>query len=177
MRKILRILRYDWPLHFVLLLTNWLPDNVAFLRFRGALCRPFLGKCGRDLRLGRNLTFYNPILIHIGDHVYIASGCLFMADAIIKVQNEVLFGPYCVISSGNHTSKNGSYRYGAPQLAPITIGRGSWVAAQVVITAGSIIGENSLIAAGAVVTGEIGSNVIAGGIPARVLKEQPARND
>jgi hypothetical protein len=59
-------------LHFVLLVTNWLPDNVVFLRFRGFLAGFFLNGSCKNLRLGRNVTFYNPSKIFISDNVYIA---------------------------------------------------------------------------------------------------------
>ena len=85
------LLRYEWPLHVVLLLTNWLPDNVIFLRLRGLLASFFLGECGDDLRLGRNVTFYNPSKIRIGSHVYLAYGCLCLAgDQPISIGDEVI---------------------------------------------------------------------------------------
>lgn len=170
MHGLIRNLRYDWPLHFVLLLTNWLPDNVLFLRLRGWLARPFLGSCGANFRLGRNNTFYNPAAIHIGRDVYIAHGCWFMGGAQIQVGDEVLFGPYCVVVSSNHTRLDGSFRYGEPDKLPISIGRGCWVAAHVTITGGSRIGDGALIAAGAVVAGEFPPDAMIGGVPARVLK-------
>jgi maltose O-acetyltransferase len=171
MKNIWNHLRYDWPIHFLLLVTNWLPDNVIFLRIRGFLIRPFFGTCGKDLRVGRNIVFYNPGLIKIGDHVYFAYGCFIMATDQINIGDEVLFGPYCVVASGNHTSFNGSYRYGPAQTAPITIGKGDWIGAHVTITAGCEIGENTLIAAGAVVTQNMPADVVAGGIPARVIDQ------
>lgn len=54
MQKIKRLLRYDWPLHFVLLLTNWLSDNVPLMLLRGTLVRPFLNFCGPGVSLGRS---------------------------------------------------------------------------------------------------------------------------
>lgn len=165
------LLRYDLPLHFVLLLTNWLPDNVVFLRLRGALARLFLGKCGKDLRLGRNITFYNPSKIEFGDHVYAAYGCIFLAgEEIISLGGEVFLGPYCVFASDNHTRKNGSFRYGSTQSAPIHVGSGSWLGARVTVTAGSVIGQGALVGAGSVVTSKIPDNVLAGGVPAKVIK-------
>ena len=175
--KLVRLLRYDWPLHFVLLLTNWLPDNVVFLRLRGLLASFFLGSCGNNLRLGRNITFYNPSRIHIGENVYIAFGCWFMAGEEISIGNEVLFGPYCVVVSSNHRrAENGSFRYGIPDKRPIYIGDGSWMAAMVTITAGSMIGKGSLVAAGSVVSGTVPSDVMAGGVPARVIKSLEQTN-
>ena len=81
-----------------------------------------------------------------------------------------MFAPYSVVVTGNHTSKNGSFRYGPAQTAPVEIGKGCWVGAHAVITAGVKIGENTLIAAGAVVTSDIPSGVVAGGVPARIIK-------
>jgi acetyltransferase-like isoleucine patch superfamily enzyme len=170
MNKFWRLFRYDWPMHFVLLLTNWLPDNVLFMRLRGALAKYFLGSCGVNFRLGRNVTFYNPSRIFIENNVYIAYGCWFMGGDRIQVGNEVMFGPYSVVVSSQHTKQNGSFRYGTSNKIPIIIGSGTWIASHVTITAGSNIGDGVLIAAGAVVTGEIPSNVIAGGVPARIIK-------
>lgn len=76
-------LRYDWPLHFVLWVTNWLPDNVIFLHFRGWLARPFLGRCGKGLRLARNIAIHNPRNVRLGQHVFFAYGCLLLATDII----------------------------------------------------------------------------------------------
>ena len=52
----------------------------------------------------------------------------------------------------------------------MAIGKGSWLGAHVVVTAGSNIGKGVLIAAGAVVTGEIPGDVLAGGLLVRVFK-------
>ena len=94
-----------------------------------------------------------------------------MATDLIKIANEVMLSPYCVIVSGNHTSINGFYRYGPAKVSPIVIGKGSWIASHVVVTAGCTIGENCLIAANAVVTHDIPANVVAGGIPARIIDQ------
>jgi acetyltransferase-like isoleucine patch superfamily enzyme len=170
MKKLYRLMRHDWPVHFLLLITNWLPDNVPVLRLRGALVRPFLGSCGKNLRLGRNITFYNPGSIEIGSDVYIAYGCWFMAGAIIHIEDEVMFGPYCVVVSSNHTYKQGSHRDGDTKREQIIIGHGAWIAAHVTITAGSEVGRGASVAANAVVHGKLPNNVLAGGQPAKVIK-------
>ena len=170
MKNLHRLLRYDLPLHFSLLLTNWLPDNVFFLRLRGALARPFLGRCGGNLRLGRNVTFYNPSSISLGRDIYVAQGTWFMAGETIMVGDEVLIGPYCVIVSANHTRKGHSFRFGKALHAPICIGCGCWLAAHVTVTAGSSIGNGCLIAANSVIRGTIPDDSVAAGVPARVVK-------
>lgn len=170
MKSLWRLLRYDWPLHFVLLFTNWLPDNVVILRLRGGLVRPFLGSCGKNLRLGRCVTFYNPSAIHMGRDVYIALGSWFMAGAPISIGDEVLFGPYCVIVSANHIRQNDSYRFGPAQQLPISVGSGCWFGAHVTLTAGAEIGAGCLVAANSVAGGKLESNWLAGGVPAKPIK-------
>ena len=70
-----------------------------------------------------------------------------------------------------HSRLDGSFRYGVPAKQSIFIERGGWVGSRVTITAGSTIGNGALIASGAVIRGEISSNVLAGGMPARVIKD------
>jgi len=165
-----RLLRYDWPLHFAFLITNWLPDNVVFLRLRGKLVRPFLCDCGPNLRLGRNVTFYNPSKIRLGRDVYVAQGTWFMAGETITVGDEVLFGPYCVVVSSKHSRVNGSFRFGPSKQAPIKIGRGCWFGAHVTIAAGAEVGKGVLVAANSVVTGTLPADYLAAGLPAKPLK-------
>lgn len=166
----LRLLRYDWPLHFVLLFTNWLPDNVVFLRFRGLLTKPFFHSCGKNLRIGRNLVFYNPSKISIGSNVYIAFGCWFSAGADIKIDDEVTIGPYCVIASSNHQRLENTYYSTGSIEEPIHIKKGCWLGAHCVVTAGCVIGEGSVLGAGSICTSNVPPNVMAGGVPAKIIK-------
>ncbi|MFA0964675.1 hypothetical protein AB9P05_22905 [Roseivirga sp. BDSF3-8] len=170
MSNLKKLLRYDWPLHFVLLFTNWLPDNIQILRLRGYLASPFFRKCGKNLRLGRNITFYNPSRISIGNDVYIALGNWFMAAEAIDIDDQVIIGPYNVFVTGDHTLQDGSFRYGAHVVAPIKIGRGSWVASSCTITKGSTIGSGSVVGANSMVNKDIPSDTMAGGCPAKPIK-------
>jgi maltose O-acetyltransferase len=171
--KLYRLLRHDWPAHFILLFLNWLPDNVPFLALRGACLRPFLGSCGNRLRIGRNVSFYNPSQVFLGNDVYIAYGCWFMAGEAIRVGNEVIFGPYGVVVSSEHIWDCGSFRHGQPKQAPISIGDGCWLAAGVTVTAGVTLGRGCLAAAGAVVTISFPAGDVIGGIPAKRIKSHP----
>jgi acetyltransferase-like isoleucine patch superfamily enzyme len=181
MKRLLYYLRYDWPLHFVMILTSWLPDNVVFFRLRGMLARPFFGSCGTDLRVGRNVTFYNASSIYIGSHVYVAIGCVFLGVGNIEIGDEILFGPYVVLSSGNHTKYQGSYRYGKGEEVPIKIGSGSWIGAHTTVLGGATIGRGCVIGSNAAVArGIIPDNAFAAGVPAivkRVDTEDDPKND
>ena len=56
-------------------------------------------------------------------------------------------------------------------VAPVVIKDGAWISLGAMILPGVTIGENAVIAAGAVVTKDIPENVIAGGVPAKVIKK------
>lgn len=167
MEKLRRLLRFDWPPHLAMLLTAWLPDNVVFLRLRGTLVRPFRCRCRANMRLGRDVTFYNPAKIEFGSEVYLAKGGLFMVGESIRVGNGAVFGPYCVVASSDHTRMGGSFRHGPPKLAPITIGPGGWLGAHVTVRVkeGSSVGVNS------VVVGDVRDGWLAAEVPARNLRE------
>lgn len=171
MNGLKRILRYDLPLHFVLLLTNLLPDLIIFIRLRGFLTSFFLGSCGRNFRLGRNVTFYNPKNIFIGNNVYIAYGNWFSAGEIITLEEETIIGPYNVFASSNHTKIKNSFRFGKAENKPITIMKGTWIGANCTITAGTSIGKGCLIAANSSVIKSFGDNFMIAGVPAKIIKE------
>jgi acetyltransferase-like isoleucine patch superfamily enzyme len=181
MKRLMYYLRYDWPLHFIMLLTSWFPNNVAFFYIRGWLSRPFFGSCGENLRLGRNITFYNASSIHFGANVYVALGGVFLALGDITIGDEVIFGPYVVLSATNHTKYQGSYRYGPVTTPPIEIGFGTWVGAHATILGGATIGRGCVIGSNAAVArGIIPDNAFAAGVPAivkRVDKEDDPKND
>ncbi|MBL7753472.1 MAG: acyltransferase [Chitinophagaceae bacterium] len=166
-----RTLRYDWPLHFVLMLTNWWPDNVVLMRWRGALCRPFLKRAGRNLRLGRGITFYNPSKISIGSDVYIARGCWFSAGEEIHIGNKILFGPYVVVVTGNHSILNDTYHDGPPvDRKPVVISDGCWIGAHATILSGTTLGPTSLLAANSVLSRDTEPRSIYGGVPAKFIR-------
>lgn len=154
MKNLIRLLRYDWPLHFILVFTNWMPDNVLILKLRGWLCRPFFKKCGKNLRLGRNITFYNSSKIEIGNDVYIAFNNWLSAGVLITIGDKVNIGPGCVFASGSHQLKNGNFNDATNyENENIKIESGCWIAANVNVAGGTTIGKGSLVAAGCSVKG------------------------
>lgn len=164
-------MRYDWPLHFVLLFTNWLPDNVIFIRFRGWLAHFFFGECGSNLRLGRCLTFYNPSKLRMGSDIYIAYGNWFSASGEIIIDDEVVIGPKCIFASSNHVKENGTFHTNKADLKKIVIHKGVWIGGNCAITAGVEIGNGSLIGANTVVTKNVPNDVMFAGNPGKIIKE------
>ena len=54
--------------------------------------------------------------------------------------------------------------------APIVLGRNVWVGSNATILQGVTIGDNAVVAAGAVVAKDVEANTIVGGVPARLLR-------
>lgn len=61
-------------------------------------------------------------------------------------------------------------------IDPVVIGNNCWLGSRVMVLKGVTIGDNSVIAAGSVVTRSLPANVIAGGIPAKVIRQLDISN-
>ena len=119
-----------------------------------ALFPPIYTDCGRNLTIGKN--------------VFINSGCCFQDQGGVVLGDHVLVGHQVVFATLNHDLDPA--RRAGMQPAPIVVGDNVWIGAHATILAGVTIGENAVVAAGAVVTRDVPANTIVGGVPARVLK-------
>lgn len=166
------IFRYDLPIWFVALLTNWWPDNRLTIRLRGMFYKPFIARCRKNFAVAKAVQLKSTSRLTIGDNVYLASGVWLNAMGGMTIEDEVVMGPYVVISTGTHTFKDNSVRFGGTIMEPVTIGRGTWLAAHTVVRAGVKIGSGVLGAANAAVTKDVPDNVIVGGVPAKVIGQR-----
>lgn len=107
--------------------------------------------------------------IHIGKNVFINSGCRFQDHGGIVIGDGTLIGHNVVLATINHDLN--PEKRSDNIFAPITIGKKVWIGASVTILPGVRIGDGAVIAAGAVVTKDVPENVVAGGVPARILKK------
>ena len=164
-------LRWAVPMRMVGVLTDWMPDNRVTIRLRGRLASLFIKDCGKNFQMGSQVTLLNPHELRVGDDVYVARGGWLNAMGGLELQDEVVLGPYVVISTLQHVFKDGSVRFGGSTAAPVSIGRGSWLAAHVSVKCGTRVGRGNLVAANACVVKDTPDNVVVGGVPARVLGE------
>lgn len=106
--------------------------------------------------------------IHLGKHVFINSGATFTDLGGIYLADDVLVGPNATLVSVNHPLAP-SQRHGV-ELKPVHIQRNAWIGASATILPGVTVGENAVVAAGAVVTRNVPANTVVAGVPARVIK-------
>ena len=104
----------------------------------------------------------------IGKNVFINNGCSFLDLGGITIEDNVLIGPQVKLVTENHPL-NPATRKGLI-TKPIVIKRNAWIGAGATILPGVTIGENSVVAAGAVVSKDVPDNTVVGGIPAKFLK-------
>lgn len=119
-----------------------------------------LHKIGMGAMIGNNVS--------LGTHGYYGSG---MGELIIG--NDVIIGDYVSVHPENHNFSNLDVlirKQGVYSKGGVIIGNNCWIGAKVTILDGTIIGNNTIVAAGAVVTGKFPDNVVLGGIPAKIIK-------
>ena len=109
----------------------------------------------------------------IGNNFVLNAYSRIVAFEKIVVGSNVIVARFVSILDHDHSYNfsNKSIKFGGYNTSPIKIGNNVWIGDKVSILKGVTIGDNVIIAANAVVTKDIPSNVVAGGIPAKVIKE------
>jgi acetyltransferase-like isoleucine patch superfamily enzyme len=105
----------------------------------------------------------------IGKNVFINHACSFLDMGGITIEDEALIGPKVNIITENHPLDPSNRRTLITQ--PVRIKRKAWIGAGATILPGVTVGENAVVAAGAVVSKDVPDNVVVGGLPARILKK------
>ncbi|MGI6400632.1 MAG: acyltransferase [Thermoguttaceae bacterium] len=159
---------------FVRVTTNWMPDSPFFQRFRGRLYSIAMGKCGKRFQVPSDVRFSRLRNLFVGDDVWLGPNCVFLLRDPIVIEDEAIIGHKVMITSTNHTSVNGSYRYGKGKSAPITIKRGSWIGSHVVVLPGVTVGRGTVVGANSVVNRSLPDYCVCAGLPAVVKKELEA---
>lgn len=108
--------------------------------------------------------------ISVGEKFYANFDCIILDAATVAIGDSVLFGPRVGIYTANHAIDPDERVAGACYARPVKIGNRAWIGAGVHINPGVTIGDNSIIGSGSVVTKDIPSNVIAAGVPCRVIR-------
>lgn len=124
--------------------------------------------------LDKSTTVFPPFhtnfgrFISIGKHVFINHACSFLDMGGITLEDHVLIGPKVNLVTENHPIDPLTRR--GMLCKPILVRRNAWIGAGATILPGVTIGENAVVAAGAVVAKDVAANTIVGGVPAKLIK-------
>jgi|TARA_R110000796_G_scaffold13818_3_gene44546 acetyltransferase-like isoleucine patch superfamily enzyme len=121
------------------------------------------------------ITLFPPFQINygkntkIGKNVFINFDCTFLDLGGITIEDNVMLAPkVSLLSEGHPISAKGRQTL---TTGKIQIKKNVWIGANATILQGVTIGENSVVAAGAIVSKDVPDNSVVGGIPAKVIKK------
>ena len=127
-----------------------------------------------DSEIDESVTVFTPLHINYGKHtqigknVFINFDCTFLDLGGITIEDNVLIAPnVSLLSEGHPVSPENRHSL---TVGRIHIKKNAWIGAGATILQGVTIGENSVVAAGAVVSKDVPDNTIVGGIPAKFIK-------
>lgn len=109
--------------------------------------------------------------IFVGDHLIANFGVTILDVAKVTIGDWCMIGPNVLITTVNHPLSPKGRRERLGVARPVVIGDDVWIGGNAVILPGITIGNNVVVAAGAVVTHDVPSNSVVAGVPARVIKQ------
>ncbi len=128
-------------------------------------------------RMGSNVMITPPFWcdygynITVGDYFYSNHNLIITDGAKVTFGDNVFIAPNCCFTTAEHAIDPQQRKAGIEIAKPITVGNNVWIGAGSTILAGVVIGDNTVIGAGSVVTKSIPSNVVAVGVPCKVMRE------
>ena len=126
----------------------------------------FMGNIGEGSRVMSPLTVVRGNRVKIGRNVVVMNNSLFMAAGGITIEDDVMVAANVQLISNNHDL----YDHQILTCKPVRLKRNCWIGAGATILPGITVGENAVVAAGAVVTKDVEDNTVVGGNPAKIIK-------
>jgi maltose O-acetyltransferase len=108
--------------------------------------------------------------IYVGERFYANFDCVILDICRVSIGKNCLMGPGVHIYTATHPIDAQERASGAEYGKPVIIGDNAWIGGRAVINPGLTIGNNVVIASGAVVTKDIPDDVVVGGNPAKIIK-------
>ncbi|MCI8728223.1 MAG: sugar O-acetyltransferase [Clostridia bacterium] len=135
------------------------------------MLRSMLGKMGKEVIFTPPFWCDYGYNISVGDYFYSNHNLIITDGAEVTFGDNVFIAPNCCFTTAEHPIDPEQRKSGLEIAKPITIGNNVWIGAGSTILAGVNIGDNTVIGAGSVVTKSIPDNVVAVGIPCKVVRK------
>ncbi|MCC2604568.1 sugar O-acetyltransferase [Planctobacterium marinum] len=142
-----------------------LPDE------RAEIIKSLFGRTGQQIYIESDFKCDYGMNIHVGENFYANFGCVLLDVAPITFGDNCMLAPQVGIYTASHPLTPNARNSGKEFASPISFGDNCWVGGMAVVNPGVKIGDNVVIASGAVVTKSFPDNVVVAGNPARIIKE------
>lgn len=109
----------------------------------------------------------------IGESTFINHGTSIAALERVDIGEHGTIGPHCMILDNDFHRLEPTRRQELPPSRPVKLGRNVWLGARVIVLPGVTIGDDTVVAAGSVVTRDLPPGALAAGVPAKVLRALP----
>lgn len=136
-----------------------------------AILEELIGKMGKEAVFTPPFWCDYGYNITVGDYFYANHNLVIQGGAKVTFGDNVFIGPNCCFTTAEHPTDPKQRKAGLEIAKPVTVGSNVWIGAGSSVLAGVTVGDNTVIGAGSVVTKSIPANVVAVGVPCRVLRE------
>ena len=126
----------------------------------------FNGEFGEGSHIAPPLQVIRGNTVKIGKNVSILYNWVCMSAGGVIIEDNAMLAANCSIATNNHDFKDRAIL----TCKPVHIKRNAWIGMGAIILPGVTIGENAIVAAGAVVSKDVPDNALVGGIPAKIIK-------
>jgi putative colanic acid biosynthesis acetyltransferase WcaF len=138
-------------------------------KFKVFLLRVFGAKVGKRVNIKPRVNFHMPWNLEIGNDVWIGEEVFILNFERVILGNDVCISQRTFLCGGNHDFKDPAFRY---RNGPITLEDGVWVGASCFVGPQVVIGTDTVVVAGSIVTSSLKPNGIYRGNPAIYIKSR-----
>jgi maltose O-acetyltransferase len=138
---------------------------------RDAILRSLLGDVGERVVVRPPFRCEYGTPITVGADTFVNYDCLMLDVAPITIGSACQLATRVQLLTPTHPIDPGPRRIGWESAEPITLGDNVWLSGGVIVCPGVTIGDDTVVAAGAVVSRDLPAGVVAMGVPARIVRE------
>ena len=135
------------------------------------IVKSLFGSTGKNTHIESTFNCDYGENIHVGDNFYVNYNCVILDVAEVRIGDNCFIAPQVGIYTATHPIDPIERANGLEYAKAITIGNDCWIGGHATINPGVMLGNNVVVASGAVVTKSFGDNLVIGGNPAKVLKK------
>lgn len=145
---------------------SWETDDTK----RADLLKQLFGSTGENIEVESAFRCDYGYNIHAGENFFANFNCVILDVCDVRFGDNCSLGPGVHIYTATHPIDPEEWLSGKEYGRPVTIGHNVWIGGRAVINPGVTIGDNVVIASGAVMTKNVPGHAVVGGNPAKVIK-------